>query len=55
MAISAGRVQIQSIGVVHPPILIPSKDKNARKNLDVMWEKFSHGGTALMPLDNIIQ
>lgn len=29
----------------------PSKDKNARKNLESMWEKLSHGGTALMPLD----
>lgn len=29
----------------------PSKDKNARKNLDATWEKLSQGGTALMPLD----
>ncbi|MDP1677820.1 MAG: VOC family protein [Bacteroidota bacterium] len=29
----------------------PSRDKNARKNLDATWEKLSHGGTALMPLD----
>lgn len=29
----------------------PSKDQNARKNLDAMWEKLSQGGTALMPLD----
>ncbi|GIK83796.1 MAG: VOC family protein [Patescibacteria group bacterium] len=28
----------------------PSKEKNARKNLDSMWEKLSEGGTALMPL-----
>lgn len=29
----------------------PSKDKNARKNLDAVWEKLSQGGTALMALD----
>ncbi|MFA7419218.1 MAG: VOC family protein [Melioribacteraceae bacterium] len=29
----------------------PSRDKNARKNLDAAWEKLSEGGTELMPLD----
>lgn len=29
----------------------PSRDRNARKNLDATWEKLSQGGTALMPLD----
>ncbi|MCL4547296.1 MAG: VOC family protein, partial [Bacteroidetes bacterium] len=29
----------------------PTKDKNARKNLDATWEKLSQGGIALMPLD----
>jgi predicted 3-demethylubiquinone-9 3-methyltransferase (glyoxalase superfamily) len=29
----------------------PSKDKNARKNLESAWKKLSQGGTALMPLD----
>jgi predicted 3-demethylubiquinone-9 3-methyltransferase (glyoxalase superfamily) len=29
----------------------PSRDKNGRKNLDVLWAKLSQGGTALMPLD----
>ncbi len=29
----------------------PSRDKNARKNLDTAWEKLSHGGSVLMPLD----
>lgn len=29
----------------------PSKEKDARKNLDTLWEKLSQGGTALMPLD----
>jgi predicted 3-demethylubiquinone-9 3-methyltransferase (glyoxalase superfamily) len=28
----------------------PSKDKDARKHLDALWEKLSKGGTALMPL-----
>ncbi len=29
----------------------PSRDKNARRNLDVLWGKLAQGGTALMPLD----
>lgn len=29
----------------------PSKDKDARKNLDLLWGKLSEGGKALMPLD----
>jgi predicted 3-demethylubiquinone-9 3-methyltransferase (glyoxalase superfamily) len=29
----------------------PSRDMNARKNLDDLWEKLAQGGTALMPLD----
>lgn len=29
----------------------PSKDKNARENLDVIWGKLSQQGTTLMPLD----
>ncbi len=29
----------------------PSKDKDARKNLDALWEKLSDGGKPLMPLD----
>lgn len=29
----------------------PSRDKNARNNLDVLWGKLSQSGTALMPLD----
>lgn len=28
----------------------PSADKDARKNLDALWEKLSDGGTPLMPL-----
>lgn len=29
----------------------PSKDRNARKNLDALWEKLSQEGTTRMPLD----
>jgi len=29
----------------------PSGDKNARTNLDSLWDKLSQGGTVLMPLD----
>ncbi|KTC81496.1 VOC family protein [Legionella brunensis] len=29
----------------------PSRDENAMKNLDELWEKLSRGGTALMPLN----
>lgn len=29
----------------------PSKDKNAKKNLDKVWAKLSEGGSPLMPLD----
>lgn len=51
MAISAG-----PLFKINPSISFflnfdPSKDKNARKNLESMWEKLSRGGTALMPLD----
>lgn len=28
----------------------PSRDENARENLDQLWEKLSQGGTPLMPL-----
>ena len=51
MAISAG-----PLFKVNPSISFflnfdPSRDKNARKNLDATWEKLSEGGSALMPLD----
>jgi predicted 3-demethylubiquinone-9 3-methyltransferase (glyoxalase superfamily) len=29
----------------------PSKNENAQKEFDTLWEKLSQGGTALMPLD----
>jgi predicted 3-demethylubiquinone-9 3-methyltransferase (glyoxalase superfamily) len=28
----------------------PSRDKNARENIDALWKKLSQGGTTLMPL-----
>lgn len=30
----------------------PSRDADAREKLDATWNKLSHGGTALMPLDS---
>jgi hypothetical protein len=29
----------------------PFRGKEARSNLDTLWERLSQGGTALMPLD----
>lgn len=29
----------------------PASDKNAKQNLDILWNKLSQGGKALMPLD----
>lgn len=29
----------------------PSHDKNAKKNIDIIWKKLSEGGKVLMPLD----
>ncbi len=51
MAISAG-----PLFKINPSISFflnfdPSKDKNARNNLDIVWDKLSQGGTVLMPLD----
>lgn len=33
-------------------ILDPSQDKNASERIGAMWERFSSGGTVLMPLDS---
>jgi len=51
MAISAG-----PLFKINPSISFflnfdPSTDKQAQKNLDVLWDKLSQGGTVLMPLD----
>ena len=51
MAISAGPLFKFNPSVSFILNFDPSKDKNARVNLDRLWEKLSEGGTALMPLD----
>ncbi len=51
MAISAGPLFQFNPSVSFMVNFDPSQDKNARKNLDALWEKLSAGGTALMPLD----
>ena len=51
MAISAGPYFKFNPSVSFILNFDPSRDKNARKNLDATWEKLSVGGTALMPLD----
>ena len=51
MAINAGpllRFNPSISFIVH---FDPSRDKNERKKLDILWGKLSQGGTALMPLD----
>ncbi len=51
MAISAGPLFKLNPSISFFVNFDPSRDKNARKNLDAAWEKLSQGGTALMPLD----
>lgn len=51
MAISAGPVFKFNPSVSFMVNFDPSRDANARENLDAAWEKLSAGGTALMPLD----
>ena len=51
MAISAGPLFKFNPSVSFILNFDPSRDRNARENLDRVWEKLSHGGTALMPLD----
>ncbi len=51
MAISAGPLFKFNPSVSFILNFDPSKDKNARVNLDRLWEKLLEGGTALMPLD----
>jgi predicted 3-demethylubiquinone-9 3-methyltransferase (glyoxalase superfamily) len=51
MAISAGPVFKFNPSVSFIVNFDPSRDTNARENLDAVWEKLSQGGTALMPLD----
>jgi predicted 3-demethylubiquinone-9 3-methyltransferase (glyoxalase superfamily) len=51
MAISAGPLFQFNPSVSFTVNFDPSRDKNARGNLDALWEKLSQGGTILMPLD----
>jgi predicted 3-demethylubiquinone-9 3-methyltransferase (glyoxalase superfamily) len=51
MAISAGPLFKFNPSVSFFVNFDPSRDKDARKSIDSLWEKLSEGGTALMPLD----
>lgn len=51
MAISAGPYFTFNPSISFFLNFDPSRDKNARKNLDATWEKLSQGGSALMELD----
>jgi predicted 3-demethylubiquinone-9 3-methyltransferase (glyoxalase superfamily) len=50
MAINAGPLFTFNPSVSFIVNFDPSRDKDARKTLDTMWDKLSQGGTALMPL-----
>jgi predicted 3-demethylubiquinone-9 3-methyltransferase (glyoxalase superfamily) len=51
MAISAGPLFKFNPSVSFFVNFDPSRDSNARENLDAAWESLSQGGTTLMPLD----
>jgi len=51
MAISAGPLFKFNPSISFIVNFDPSRDKDARKNLDSLWQSLSEGGTALMPLD----
>ncbi|MEO8357197.1 MAG: VOC family protein [Chloroflexota bacterium] len=51
MAISAGPLFKFNPSVSFFVNFGPSRDQDARNNLDRMWERLSEGGAALMPLD----
>jgi predicted 3-demethylubiquinone-9 3-methyltransferase (glyoxalase superfamily) len=51
MAISAGPLFKFNPSVSFFVNFDPSRDQDARNNLDTLWEKLSEGGMALMPLD----
>ena len=50
MAISAGPYFTFNPSVSFMVNFDPSREKDARENIDAVWEKLSAGGTALMPL-----
>ncbi|HEY3312790.1 MAG TPA: VOC family protein [Anaerolineales bacterium] len=51
MAISAGPLFKFNPSVSFFVNFDPSRDKNARANIDILWEKLSQGGTTLMPME----
>jgi predicted 3-demethylubiquinone-9 3-methyltransferase (glyoxalase superfamily) len=51
MAISAGPLFRFNPSISFILNFDPSRDENARKTLDAMWQRLSEGGTAIMPLD----
>jgi predicted 3-demethylubiquinone-9 3-methyltransferase (glyoxalase superfamily) len=51
MAISAGPLFKFNPSVSFFVNFDPSRDGDARNNLDILWKRLSEGGTALMPLD----
>ena len=51
MAISAGPLFRFNPSISFIVNFDPSRDKEARKNIDGLWAALSEGGTALMPLD----
>jgi predicted 3-demethylubiquinone-9 3-methyltransferase (glyoxalase superfamily) len=51
MAISAGPLFKFNPSVSFFVNFDPSRDQDARNNLDTLWERLSEGGMALMPLD----
>lgn len=51
MAISAGPLFKFNPSISFIVNFDPSRDKDARKNIDMLWEGLSEGGRALMPLD----
>jgi len=50
MAISAGPLFKFNPSVSFFVNFDPSRDKNARENIDILWDNLAQGGTALMPL-----
>lgn len=50
MAISAGPMFTINPSISFFVNFDPSRNRQARKNLDTLWERLSKGGTALMPL-----
>ena len=50
MAMSAGPLFKFNPSISFMVNFDPSKEKNARENIDVVWAKLSEGGKALMPL-----